>query len=150
MFVSFWDLTGTADEVPAKFQSDRTILSMNLTASRLYEILRKDVLSDIGTGPWRPCLTPTSASGHLAANGVSLCFFLHDQTWISLWIKLMANKLDITIHVIASQLSGHCDVISKGLWRHQQNVNRMSETWGQCVKVFVFIIIYGFVMLYKN
>ena len=30
---------------------DRTILNTNLAASRLYEILRKDVFSDIETGP---------------------------------------------------------------------------------------------------
>ena len=41
----------TAAEVPVKFQSDRTILDTNLAASRLYEILRKDVFSDIETGP---------------------------------------------------------------------------------------------------
>ena len=41
-----------AAEVPVKFQSDRTILNTNLAASILYEILRKDVLSDIETGPW--------------------------------------------------------------------------------------------------
>ena len=40
-----------AAEVPVKFQSDRTILNTNLAASRLYEILRKDVFSDIETGP---------------------------------------------------------------------------------------------------
>ena len=38
-------------EVPVKFQSDQTILNTNLAASRLYEILRKDVFSDIETGP---------------------------------------------------------------------------------------------------
>ena len=42
----------TAAEVPVKFQSDRTILNTNLAASRLDEILRKDVFSDIETGPW--------------------------------------------------------------------------------------------------
>ena len=41
----------TAAEVPVKFQSDRTILNTNLAASRLNEILRKDVFSDIETGP---------------------------------------------------------------------------------------------------
>ena len=40
-----------AAEVPVKFQSDRKILNTNLAASRLYEILRKDVFSDIETGP---------------------------------------------------------------------------------------------------
>ena len=38
-------------EVPVKFQSDLTILNTNLAASTLYEILRKDVFSDIETGP---------------------------------------------------------------------------------------------------
>ena len=46
---------------------------------------------------------------------------LHDRLWISPWIKSISNELDITIHVIASQLSGHCDPISNRLWRHQQN-----------------------------
>ena len=49
----------TAAEVPVKFQSDRTILNANLAASRLYEILRKDVFSDIETGP--RLLLPTTA-----------------------------------------------------------------------------------------
>ena len=40
----------TAAEVPVKFHSDRTILNTNLAASRLYEVLRKDVFSDIETG----------------------------------------------------------------------------------------------------
>ena len=44
-----------AAEVPVKFQSDRTILNTNLVASRLDEILRKDVFWDIETGPrWSP------------------------------------------------------------------------------------------------
>ena len=50
----------TAAEVPVKFQSDRTILNTNLADSILYEILRKDVFSDIETGPWllsRNCLS---------------------------------------------------------------------------------------------
>ena len=62
--------------------------------------------------------------------------YLHDRSWISPWIKSISNELDITIHVIASQLSGHCDVISNRLW-HQQNENRASETRGRCVKIVV-------------
>ena len=50
---------------------------------------------------------------------VNKYIFSHDQQWISLWIKPISNELDITIQVIASQLSGHCDVINKQLWRHQ-------------------------------
>ena len=45
------DIGSTAAEVPVKFQSDRTILNTNLAVSRLYEISRKDVFSDIETGP---------------------------------------------------------------------------------------------------
>ena len=43
--------------------------------------------------------------------------------------------------MIASQLSGHCDVMSNRLWRHQQNENRASETRGRCVKL---VVIYSF------
>ena len=60
--------------------------------------------------------------------------FLHDRSWISPWIKSISNELDIIIHVIASQLSGYCDVINNRLWRHQQNVNLASEARGRCVK----------------
>ena len=49
--------------------------------------------------------------------------------------KPISNELDITIHVMASQLSGHCDVINNRLGRHQQNENRASETRGWCVKI---------------
>ena len=55
-------------------------------------------------------------------------YFLHDQPWISPWIKSISNGWDITRHVFASQLSGHCDVIANRLWRHQQNIKRASET----------------------
>ena len=76
--------------------------------------------------------------------------FSHERPWISPWIKLISNELDITIHLIASQLSGDCDVISNRLWRHQQNEHRASETRGRCVKLVVFIVIYGFVMSCKK
>ena len=71
-------------------------------------------------------------------------------TAISPWIKSISNELDITIHMISSQLSCHCDVISNQLWRHQQNENWASETRGRCVKIVVFIIIYGFIMSCKK
>ena len=48
-----WQALGSsAADVPVKFQSDTTIQSTNLVASRLYKILQKDVVSDIETGPW--------------------------------------------------------------------------------------------------
>ena len=75
--------------------------------------------------------------------------FLNDRLWISTWMISMSNELDIIIHVIASQLSRYCDVISNRLWRHQQKEDRASETRGRCVKTVVFIVIYVFVMSYK-
>ena len=63
--------------------------------------------------------------------------FLHDRPWISPWIKSISNELDIAIHVIASQLSGQCDVIGNRLWRHQLNENWVSETRKRCVKIVV-------------
>ena len=75
--------------------------------------------------------------------------FLHDRPWISPWYKSISNEWDIIIHLIASQLSGHCDVISNRLWRHQQNENRASETRG-IVKIIVFIVTYGFLMSCKK
>ena len=46
------NIGSSAAEVLVKFPSDRTILNTNLLASRHQEILQKDVLSDIETGPW--------------------------------------------------------------------------------------------------
>ena len=54
-------------------------------------------------------------------------YFLHDRPRISPWMKSISNLLDIIIHVMASKLSGDCDVINNRLWRHQQNVNPASE-----------------------
>ena len=69
--------------------------------------------------------------------GAVILRFLHDRPWISLWIKSIPNELDITIHVIASQLSRYCDIISNRLWRHQQNEDWASETQGRCVKIVI-------------
>ena len=61
--------------------------------------------------------------------------FLHDQPRISPWIKVISNELNITFHVITSQLSGHCDVINNRLWRHQHNGSRVTQTQKLCVKI---------------
>ena len=66
---------------------------------------------------------------------MSMCNYLHNRPWISPWIKSISNELDITIHVIASQFSGHCDIINNQLWCHLQNENRANETQGRCVKI---------------
>ena len=60
--------------------------------------------------------------------------FEHDWPWI----QSISNELDITIHMIASQLSSHCDVISNRLWHHQQNENRASKTRARYVKILFF------------
>ena len=97
--------------------------------------------------------TSPSAFGTLAPMS-HLCngnlFFLHERPSISPWIKSIYNELDIIIHVIASQLSCHSDIIGNRLWRHQQNENWVSETRGRCVNIAVFIIIYIFVMSCKK
>ena len=64
-------------------------------------------------------------------------FSLHARPWISPWIKSISKELVIAFHVIASQLSGHCDVFGNRLWRHQQNRNWVSETREWSVKVVV-------------
>ena len=64
--------------------------------------------------------------------------------------KLISDNLNITMHVIASELPGHCDIISNPFWR-QQNVNRVSETWGHLkiivLSAFIEFVIY---MSYKK
>ena len=66
----------TAAEVPVKFQSDRTILNTNLAASRLDEILRKDVFSDIETGPCFRCLF-----GYISNLCYSDAFYIVVMVW---------------------------------------------------------------------
>ena len=63
------------------------------------------------------------------------CYFLDNWLWLLPWIKF--NEWDVIIHVTASQLSGHCDVHSNRSWRHQQNVNRTSQTQGRCATIVV-------------
>ena len=76
------------------------------------------------------CMCPVSPlkRSHYIGPLVGFHIFLHDRPWISPWIKSISKELEITCHVFASQLSGHCDVIASRLWRHQQNVQRSSET----------------------
>ena len=71
----------------------------------------------------------------------NIFLFLNDRPWILPWMKSISNRLDITNHVIASQLSGYCDVINTRLWRHQENVNLAREPRGRCVKTVVLIVI---------
>ena len=63
--------------------------------------------------------------------------FLHDRPWILPWIKSISNELGIAIHMIASQLSGHCHVIGNQLWRHQQNENCVSEIRERCIEIVI-------------
>ena len=76
--------------------------------------------------------------------------FLHDRPWISPWIKSISNELDITCHVFASQLSGHCDVIANRLWRYQQNVKGARHGTGIMCEDPRFIVIYRFAMSCKK
>ena len=63
--------------------------------------------------------------------------FLSDRPWMSPWIKSISNELYIIVHVIASQWSGHCDVISNWLWRHHHNENYANVTHGRCVQILI-------------
>ena len=70
--------------------------------------------------------------------------FLHNRPWKSAWIKSISSELDITIHVITSQFSFYCDVISNQLWDHHHNEDWASETQARCVKIIIYVVIYGF------
>ena len=78
---------------------------------------------------------------HVIQRGPSSSSFIFTRPAVNINIKIniksISNESDITCHVFASQLSGHCDVIANQLWRHQQNVKRASETRGWCVKILV-------------
>ena len=65
---------------------------------------------------------------------------LNDRSWISPWIKSISNELDINCHVFASQLFGHCDGIANRLWRHQQTVQRASESREWFVNILVITL----------
>ena len=64
--------------------------------------------------------------------------------------KPISNELYIIIHVIASPLSGHCDVISNRLWRRQQNENQANGTRECYVNIVVFIVISVSVMSWNK
>ena len=102
----------TAAEVPVKFQSDRTILNTNLAASRLYEILRKEVFSDIETGPCVRCPSHMKClymNGH-AAKCTTKCmnksFPVFPQLQICIYLDLfhikMWNCIPIAVFLIFS------------------------------------------------
>ena len=56
-------------------------------------------------------------------------------------MKLISNGLDITIDVIASQLSDYFNVIGNRLWHQLQNKNRAGETRGWCVKIVILSLL---------
>ena len=79
--------------------------------------------------------------------------FLHDRPWKSPWMKLISHRLDITFNVlalVASKLSGNCDVTSNRVWRHQQNVNRANKKRIRCMMIVVSIVMYGSACRGKN
>ena len=56
--------------------------------------------------------------------------FLHDRSWKSPWIKLISHPLDITFNVlalVASKLSGNCDVTSNRVWVTSSAERKQSE-----------------------
>ena len=105
----------TAAEVPVKFQSDRTILNSNLAASRLYEILRKDVFSDIET--WQ-------------SNGVAIA-----QNWPQ--SHQAASEID-TFNTIAYLINVQ---ITKFYFSSMVRIDRTefvhSKYWGACYRRYL-------------
>ena len=75
---------------------------------------------------------------------------LHERPRLLPWIKSISSELDITNHMMASRLSGYCDVINNRLWRHQQNINLASEPRGRCVKIVVLIVILSSLCRVRN
>ena len=87
---------------------------------------------------WRPidsCQNVCDENLHTQGNVyfAEKWYFFLDRPWISPWIRSISNSLDITFHLLASQLSDHYHVISNRLWRLQQNETRKSETRRRCV-----------------
>ena len=78
------------------------------------------------------------------------CDLFHDWMWILPWMKLISNELDVTLHMLVSQLSGHCDIIINRLWCHQLNINWASETQWWDMKIVNFNVIYGVAMSCKK
>ena len=62
---------------------------------------------------------PGSSTGPVLMYGITWCF-LHDQPWISPWIKSISNELDTTI-------SHDRITIGWSLWCHQQSIVLMSS-----------------------
>ena len=122
----------TAAEVPVKFQSDRTILNTNLAASRLYEILRKDVLSDIETGPgtrsvpWRHHVLNTlrpRQKGHHFADDIFKCIFLNKnisilfKIWLNFAPKGSINNIQVLVQkIMLMSLNGNIFRVTGSLW----------------------------------
>ena len=75
---------------------------------------------------------------------------LHNQPWILPWIKLIFNMLNITFLVHKLQLLHRVMYLRPQLCCRQQHVNWVSKTWGQCVKINTFIVIYGYSMCCKK
>ena len=119
--------------------------------SRIYQFLKKISVWKYFYILWITSIFDRCQSSCMGcSNSRQYMNFLHDRPWISPWMKSISSKLDITIHVIVSQLSDHCDVTSNQLWCHQQSDIRASETQRWCVKIVIFIVIYGFVMSCKK
>ena len=117
-------------------QSTRTV-RYRIRRSIFSQIFKKTPHSSpVGARYGVSIVDPASAWNSVPAP-VIIYVFLHDQSWISTWIKSMSNELDITIHVIASQLSRSCDITNNRLWLHQWSKDGSSETGGRCVEIVV-------------
>ena len=75
---------------------------------------------------------------------------LRDRPWIPPWKKSIFNEWDIIIPVIASQLSGYCDVMSKSIVASLAERNAGKWDTGTMRIDRRFIVICGFVCRLRN
>ena len=71
---------------------------------------------------------------------------LYVISWFLTWtvMNIAVNKIDIWR--VRYHFSRDDVTVVWPLWRHQQNVSWASETRRRCVKIVIFIVIYGFLM----
>ena len=74
-----------------------------------------------------------------------LCVYIHFLTWPAMSHRDQ-NLMCLTSHVCVTIVTSRdtpSNVLCYRLWRHQPNVNRASEKWSWCVRIFFFVVIMG-------
>ena len=122
-----WHIGNTATKVSVTFQSDCAILNTSIAASRLCEILRLDVLSEIETRPRshdaRRCyLLPINVATQEPISMANICSYIGTRMMFSL-PPLHVELSDCKIFVFKVLQLTYRDV-TKQLFRSDMNVYR--------------------------